>query len=97
MESEIEFDQRMGRIRVATRELLEDTAMLFGHEEDLNLLNLKHTFIKQLTFWTESNATQEEKQKRIEWEYWDLFNKIVDLVNNNDTGYEEEKEEDFWS
>jgi uncharacterized protein (DUF952 family) len=96
MESEAEFDERMGGIRRATKELLDDTAMFFGHDEDLILLNLKQTFLQELLFWTESDASQEEKHMRIEWEYWNLFNKIVDLINIDDE-YKQEEEKDFWS
>ena len=96
-ESETEFDNRMAQISCKMKELHDSNKMYFSHEDELNLLQIKQSFLNQLIFWMEQECPIEEKHKRIEWEYWNLFNILVEIINNNVDACEEiiEEADDF--
>lgn len=92
-ESETEFDNRMAQISCKMKELYDSNKMYFSHEDELKLLEIKQSFLNQLIFWMEQECPIEEKHQRIEWEYWNLFNALVETINNNVENCEEIKEE----
>ncbi len=91
-----DFELKMEKVRLALKELVDNHKMYFGHEDEINLLQIKQDFIEQLMFWIEADVEEEERQIRIEWEYWNLFDKVVEVINENvEACNEEESGETF--
>ncbi len=88
-----DFELRMEKVRDAMKELIDDHKMYFGHDDEISLLEIKKAFVEQLIFWIEAEVEEEERQIRIEWEYWNLFDKVVDIINNNVEAFTEEEDE----
>ncbi len=91
-----DFELKMEKVRLALKELVDNHKMYFGHEDEINLLQIKQDFIEQLMFWIEADVEEEERQIRIEWEYWNFFDKVVEVINENvEACNEEESGETF--
>lgn len=55
----------------------------FSIEENIELENKKEDFANNVIFWIDSNCNKEEKVERIKWEYNNMFDFLVQLINNN--------------
>jgi len=55
----------------------------FSIEENVELENKKEDFANNVIFWIDSNCNKEEKVERIKWEYNNMFDFLVQLINNN--------------
>ena len=55
----------------------------FSIEENTELENKKEDFANNVIFWIDSNCSKEEKVERIKWEYNNMFDFLVQLINNN--------------
>lgn len=55
----------------------------FSIEENKELENKKEDFANNVIFWIDSNCSKEEKVERIKWEYNNMFDFLVQLINNN--------------
>lgn len=55
----------------------------FSIEENTELENKKEDFANNVIFWIDSNCNKEEKLERIKWEYNNMFDFLVNLINNN--------------
>jgi aspartate-semialdehyde dehydrogenase len=55
----------------------------FSIEENIELENKKEDFANNVIFWIDSNCTKEEKVERIKWEYNNMFDFLVNIINNN--------------
>ena len=88
-----DFELRMEKVRDAMKELIDDHRMYFGHDDEINLLEIKKVFCEQLIFWIEAEVEEEERQIRIEWEYWNLFDKVVNIINDNVEAFTEEEDQ----
>ena len=62
----------------------------FSIEENKELENKKEDFANNVIFWIDSNCSKEEKVERIKWEYNNMFDFLVNLINNNVDFYERE-------
>jgi hypothetical protein len=62
----------------------------FSIEENTELENKKEDFANNVIFWIDSNCNKEEKLERIKWEYNNMFDFLVNLINNNVDFYEKE-------
>ena len=55
----------------------------FSIEDNIELENKKEDFANNVIFWIDSNCSKEEKVERIKWEYNNMFDFLVQLINNN--------------
>jgi len=55
----------------------------FSIEENTELENKKEDFANNVIFWIDSNCSKEEKVERIKWEYNNMFDFLVQIINNN--------------
>jgi len=60
----------------------------FSIEENIELENKKEDFANNVIFWIDSNCSKEEKVERIKWEYNNMFDFLVQIINNNVDKYE---------
>ena len=96
-----EFWGRMQKVSEVMTSLEQEHKKYFSNEEDMKLLDHKQNFVKSCIFWNDSNASKEEKMSRISWEYNDMFDKLVQIIDNNveewdDAGkYEDDYDQEF--
>lgn len=55
----------------------------FSIEDNIELENKKEDFANNVIFWIDSNCSKEEKVERIKWEYNNMFDFLVEIINNN--------------
>jgi len=60
----------------------------FSIEENKELENKKEDFANNVIFWIDSTCSKEEKVERIKWEYNNMFDFLVQIINNNVDKYE---------
>ena len=78
-----DFWGKMENVSQIMSELEEEHKKFFSTDEQIQLLNYKHNFIESCLFWNEANITREECEKRIRWEYNNMFDKLVEIIDNN--------------
>ena len=96
-----DFWARMEGVSQIMSDLEKEHKRYFGIEEEKQLLNYKENFVKSCLFWNDANnVSDEEKMSRIKWEYNNMFDKLVELINNNVEEWEAnngfQAEEDEW-
>lgn len=70
-------------------ELENEHKAWFSIEESTELENKKTDFANNVIFWIDSNCNKEEKVERIKWEYNNMFDYLVQTINNNVDNHEE--------
>ena len=83
-----EFWDRMQGVSNIMTELEQEHKPYFSLEEEKELLDWKENFIKSCLFWRDSNIDNIEKENRIRWEYNNMFDKLVEIINNNVDEYD---------
>ena len=79
-----DFWDRMDGVHEIMIELENEHKRFFSIAEEQTLLNYKENFIKSCLFWNEANnVSDEEKMSRIKWEYNNMFDNLVKLIDNN--------------
>jgi len=96
-----DFWARMEGVSQIMSDLEKEHKRYFGIEEEKQLLNYKENFIKSCLFWNDANnVSDEERMSRIKWEYNNMFDNLVELINNNVEEWEAnnglQAEEDEW-
>lgn len=61
----------------------------FSIEENKELENKKTDFANNVIFWIDSDCNEKEKVERIKWEYNNMFDYLVQTINNNVDNHEE--------
>tara|TARA_Y100000592_G_C5475531_1_gene322056 strand:- start:3596 stop:3949 length:354 start_codon:yes stop_codon:yes gene_type:complete len=78
-----EFWDRMEGVSQVMTDLENEHKRFFSIDEEIKLLNYKENFVKSVLFWSESSASDEEKTDRIRWEYNNMFDNLVQIIDNN--------------
>ena len=79
-----DFWARMEGVSQIMSDLEKEHKRYFGIEEEKQLLNYKENFVKSCLFWNDANnVSDEEKMSRIRWEYNNMFDNLVKLIDNN--------------
>ena len=97
----IDFWNRMEKVSQVMTSLENEHKRDFSHDEELKLINYKENFVKSCIFYNDAEITTEEKIKRITWEYNNMFDRLVEIIDNNveeweDVGNNEhDSEQDF--
>jgi hypothetical protein len=96
-----DFWNKMEEISQIMTELEEEHKKFFSTDEQVELLNYKHNFIESCLFWNNDNnngMSNKEKEVRIRWEYNNMFDKLVKIIDNNVEEWEnldDHKNEEF--
>jgi uncharacterized UPF0160 family protein len=61
----------------------------FSIEESKELENKKTDFANNVIFWIDAKCNEKEKVERIKWEYSNMFDYLVQTINNNVDNHEE--------
>lgn len=62
----------------------------FTEKEKEYLQNKKEEFANNVIFWCNANVPEAEAIARIKWEYNNIFDILVEVINNNVDEYNEE-------
>jgi len=78
-----DFVNNLERLGDTMEKLENEHKAWFSIEENTELENKKEDFANNVIFWIDSNCNKEEKVERIKWEYNNMFDFLVQLINNN--------------
>ena len=78
-----EFWDRMQGVSNIMESLEQEHKRYFSNEEELQLLKYKKSFIDNCIFWSNAEINDEEKRKRISWEYHNMFTNLSNIINKN--------------
>jgi hypothetical protein len=67
----------------------------FSIEETNKLEKKKTEFANNVIFWCDADAAEDEKKARIKWEYNNMFDTLVEIINKNVDTYEDLEDEEF--
>lgn len=89
------FLQSLEAFSAKMTEIENQHKQYFSIEESELLENKKKEFANNVIFWCDADAPEEEKKKRIKWEYSNIFDTLVEIINNNVDTYENLDNEEF--
>ena len=84
-----EFWDKMQGVSNIMESLEQEHKRYFSNEEELELLKYKKSFIDNCIFWANAEISDEEKRKRIRWEYHNMFTNLSNIINKNVEQWEE--------